>query len=88
MADDPLFAPALKEVPFNRAKKREEVRGWIALSAVITFLLVVSFYLYQASRGTATWPNVKEAMQSVLPAVASVLGTVLGFYFGSQTDQQ
>jgi hypothetical protein len=30
------------------------------------------------------WPQIKEAMPVILPAVSSVLGTSLGFYFGSQ----
>ncbi len=49
------------------------------------FLAVVIAYLsFAASSIDTTWVRVKDAMQAILPAVTSVLGTVLGFYFGSQ----
>ncbi len=32
----------------------------------------------------ARWSRVKDDMQAIFPAVTSILGTVLGFYFGSQ----
>jgi len=64
---------------------RERVRGAVTLTGSLTFLAVVSFYLYQAAQANAaSWPNVKEAMGVILPAVTSVLGTARGFYFGSQ----
>jgi hypothetical protein len=85
MAGDGLFPHPFQEVPFNPKRHRELVRGGVALAVIFIFLLVVAFYLYESSSANDTlWKQVKEAMQSVLPAVTSVLGTVLGFYFGSK----
>ena len=79
------FSAPFKSAPYNPDRAREWVRAAVTLAACATFFCVVYFYLTQASKDAETnWPHVKEAMQSVLPAVTSVLGTSLGFYFGSQ----
>jgi hypothetical protein len=70
---------------FDPEPAREKRRGELSAIASLTFLCIVVFYLFSATRSDDKhWPQVKEAMQSILPAVTSVLGTVLGFYFGSQ----
>jgi heme/copper-type cytochrome/quinol oxidase subunit 3 len=82
---DPFPANPFRTASYDPEPGRERVRGWITVLAVITFFAVVMFYLYEASSASdASWPRLKEAMQFILPAVTSVLGTVLGFYFGSQ----
>jgi hypothetical protein len=80
------FAPnPFRTETYDPEPGREKIRGWIALLAIATFFVLVAFYLYEANTGSdASWLRLKEAMQSTLPAVTSVLGTVLGFYFGSQ----
>ncbi len=46
---------------------------------------MVAFYLIVSVLAPPQrWPQIKEAMLAILPAVTSVLGTTLGFYFGSQ----
>lgn len=53
--------------------------------AIAIFSGVIWFYLRQAATGPdATWPRTETAMHAIFPAVTSVLGTALGFYFGSQ----
>lgn len=53
--------------------------------AITLFFAVVMWYLYEAARTADTsWLRINDPMQAVLPAVTSVAGTVLGFYFGSQ----
>ena len=70
---------------YNPEPAREQLRARITVISSATFFAVVTFYLAESSRATdASWLHIKEAMQSVLPAVTSVLGTVPGFYFGSQ----
>lgn len=71
--------------PFNPDRARENVRGTVTVLACLVFLIVVVVYLVFAARsGDTQWNHIKDAMQAILPAVTSVLGTVLGFYFGSQ----
>jgi hypothetical protein len=71
--------------PYDPEPGREKIRGYVTLAATIVFgLLVMCFLAAAFTASNDAWLRVKEAMQSVLPAVTSVLGTVLGFYFGSQ----
>jgi hypothetical protein len=77
--------PAPAATPYNPDRLREIIRGLVTLVAAICFLIVIGFYLVESVHTTDPgWTRIKEAMQSVLPAVTSVLGTALGFYFGSQ----
>ncbi|HZL27335.1 MAG TPA: hypothetical protein VFC39_12490 [Acidobacteriaceae bacterium] len=64
---------------------REAIRGAVTIVASVAFFIIIGVYLYEAGRATdTTWLRIKEAMQSILPAVTTVLGAALGFYFGSQ----
>jgi hypothetical protein len=85
-AESPLGKTPLGGSPYNPEPGREKIRGYVTIAATIVFGLVVIFFLIAALAAPSNdaWSRVKEAMQSVLPAVTSVLGTVLGFYFGSQ----
>ncbi len=70
---------------FDPDEEREKIRGRITVLACSIFLIAVVVYLVFAARSTGTqWTQIKDAMQAIFPAVTSVLGTVLGFYFGSQ----
>ena len=51
---------------------------------VVFGAVLVTYLLGAMLASDARWARVKDAMQSVLPAVTSILGTVVGFYFGSQ----
>ena len=75
---------------YSPDRARELVRGDVTVLSIMAFLGVAFFYLVFAARSTGAgatdtpWAHVKEAMGVILSAVTSVLGTVLGFYFGSQ----
>ena len=78
-------AAPVQTTPYDPGRTRERIRGLLALVSLAVFLLVITFYLWAALRlPAAGWSQFKEAAAAVLPAVTSVLGTVLGFYFGSQ----
>lgn len=77
--------PSPKAVDYNPEPLREVVRASVTGLTIAIFFYVVWFYLNRASTASeVNWPRVGEAMHTVLPAVTSVLGTALGFYFGSQ----
>ncbi len=82
---DPFSSSPFKTADYDPEPTRESIRGYVTLAAAVTFFTLVAFYLFEAGHaGEGAWGRIKEAMQSVLPAVTSVLGTVLGFYFGAQ----
>ena len=72
-------------VRYDPGPLREAVRASVTLIALVIFLAVISFYMIQSARiENDHWLRLKEVMAIILPAVTSVLGTALGFYFGSQ----
>jgi hypothetical protein len=81
----PFVEGPFKSREFDPEPARETIRGRITLVSACTFFLVIAFYLSASwLAAPQSWPQIKEAMQAILPAVTSVLGTALGFYFGSQ----
>jgi len=74
----PIYGP-----PFNPLHHREVMRGWIAVAMSVIFLITICSFLLQAHYSDKPWKHMEAAMHDVLPAVTTVLGTVLGFYFGS-----
>ena len=72
--------------PYDPGKAREWIRGMLAILAVIIFTALVGFYFYEAGHAQdASWKRIQDAMNVMLPAVTSIVGTVLGFYFGSKS---
>ena len=64
--------------------KRESTATWIAVGLVIILASTITGVFIFA----AIW-GVKDASvvaQIVLPVIATLVGTVLGYYFGSQPD--
>jgi uncharacterized protein HemX len=52
------------------------------LTFVLAFIVVASFaYTWYSGSNVATW------LQAVLPVVAGLVGGVVGFYFGQQSQQ-
>lgn len=75
----------LSQADYNPDKGRELIRGGIAILALLVFAVLVIFYFYEASHATGdSWLRIQDAMKVMLPAVTSLMGTVLGFYFGSK----
>lgn len=61
---------------------REIVRTILALAAFVLTALTV-WWAIRASQG-GKWVEAKEWLQVVLPAETAILGSALGFYFGSR----
>jgi hypothetical protein len=85
-AQGEVDAPAYRPVELSPPKlvDPERVRYRLAVILAITFLGTIGVGFWGATRGTATWNNVKEWLQAVLPAVTAVVSTAVGFYFGTQ----
>ena len=80
-----LFPQPLRKTAYNIDKARERIRGGIAMMALAVFAFLIAFYVYEAAHATNdVWPRVEDAMKVMLPAVTSLMGAVLGFYFGSK----
>lgn len=71
--------------PYDPEPERERVRGRLTLAVTLVYgaLLIVDL-LAAIVASDARWLRVRDAMQTILPAMGTVVGTVVGFYFGSQ----
>lgn len=69
---------------YNPARDREKTRGALALRVFWLMAVVVTALMASVLSGFRTWDEIQGLAASVLPGVLSVVGTVLGFYFGSE----
>jgi hypothetical protein len=72
-----------ESTPTNERITRETVRWVLASILAGTFLLTVAAAFAGAQWGHQ-WANVREWLQAVLPAETAILGSAIGFYFGTQ----
>jgi len=64
--------------------KREDVRAKLASRFSWLFIFVAAALLVSAVFGGEQWARVQEYSQIIVGAVTGVVGTIIGFYFGSQ----
>jgi len=65
----------------GRLVGEETVRAGLAVLLLILVAVVVIFALIRAS----TWEDTKELLDIVLPALTGLLGSAVGFYFGTRS---
>ena len=65
--------------------KRENMRGWIAAGVVglmVIFSILMIVYVWNAGPD-----NADVLIQGIFTPIVGIVGTVVGFYFGSQDKQ-
>jgi len=62
----------------------ERTRAVIALA--LTALLILTVLLAFFWLNGPSWQNAKELLQTVVPVEVGLLGSAIGFYFGSQVQ--
>lgn len=65
-------------------KKREDIRGALAVTFTIFFGVTLAAGFVAAMVGGEAWTNGRDFLQFALPAITGLLGSAVGFYFGSQ----
>lgn len=70
--------------PYNPEPRRENIRGIVALASVALFAATVAVILVVVALGTRTWDDMEGVTAAVLPAVTTLMGSTVGFYFGTQ----
>jgi hypothetical protein len=68
------------------AKKREDIRALLAGVLTVLFGFVITTILVSAVCGGEQWDRVQEFAQITFGTVAGLMGSVIGFYFGSQRE--
>jgi hypothetical protein len=65
----------------------EVIRAILALIFASFLLIVIVWGFLNARGGQELWTATKELLQLLLPAITALLGSAVGFYFGTQKVQ-
>lgn len=71
----------------RRARRQDFVRAGITGCFLLLILVLIVFGCIGALHGVTAWTQTKELLQIFLPAITGLLGSSLGFYFGSRTRE-
>jgi hypothetical protein len=66
------------------AIKREDIRAWLAGGLTVLFIAMIIAIFLSAVFGGEQWSRVQEFAQITFGTVAGLMGSAIGFYFGSQ----
>lgn len=66
----------------RRLLVQEVVRAGLAMSLLV--LLAIVIVLGFGKVGTTDWAKAKEFLDVIIPALIALLGSAMGFYFGSR----
>lgn len=66
------------------ATRREDIRALLAAGLTILFILMIVAIFVSAVYGGEQWSRVQEFTQIAFGTVAGLVGSAVGFYFGSQ----
>lgn len=79
------FQTRAEEKPYSGEKQRDYVRLTVAAGLLAIFGYLVVFASVESASWPQHWQQTKEMLQIILPAITGIIGTVIGFYFGSST---
>jgi hypothetical protein len=65
----------------------EVVRALLALIFAFFLLIVIVWGFLHTNDGEEVWLQTKELLELLLPAITALLGSAVGFYFGTQKVQ-
>lgn len=68
---------------YNPEKRRDYVRLVISVGLLLILGFVVVWACVESASWKDHWEQTKEMLQIVLPAIVGLIGSALGFYFGS-----
>lgn len=71
-------------------RQRDIVRMFVTLGLLSSFVGIIFWACRESINSATQWSQTKDMLQIVLPAVSGLLGSVIGFYFGSSagTDRR
>lgn len=68
---------------YDPSRQREQIRSWLALGAGLLLVFTILLVTLPVVIGRRTWDDMEGLASTVLPAVLSVAGSIIGFYFGA-----
>lgn len=87
ISDTPIsggFGKGYALVPYNPERQHDHVRMAVTVGLLALFAFVIVWVALKSSAPKDVWMQTKEMLQIILPALTALIGSVLGFYFGTQ----
>jgi hypothetical protein len=75
--------PRLILKPYLPDKQRDYVRLVVTAGLLLMLGFVVVWSCIETASSSDHWAQTKEMLQTILPALTGLIGSVIGFYFGS-----
>src|SRR5579872_3879378 len=83
-----VYASPYYPPPEDRIKVRQEsTRSTIALTFVGVFALTIVLAFIVVIGFNSDWAATKDLLQLIIPAETALIGSAIGFYFGTQTEK-
>lgn len=76
--------PQEQQTPYDPARDREITRARIAGGLLLGFFLTILAYLAAATVAGASFQDLSAFFDKLFTALVGLVGTALGFYFGSR----
>jgi hypothetical protein len=76
----------LTKFTYNQPKQWDFVRMMVTLGLLAMFGWVIVWACIESSSWPNHWAQTKEMLNLILPAITGLIGSVIGFYFGSNTN--
>jgi uncharacterized membrane protein YsdA (DUF1294 family) len=73
--------------PYNPEQERDYVRMFVTIALLALFGFIVVWVAVKSSAPHDVWKQTEDMLTIVLPALTGLIGSVLGFYFGSQKNR-
>ena len=74
--------------PYSPERQRDWVRLIVACGLLLILGYLVVFATVESASYPSHWQQTKEMLQILLPALTGIIGTVIGFYFGTTAANQ
>jgi hypothetical protein len=78
--------PEFKKFTYNQPKQWDFVRMMVTLGLLAMFGWVIVWASVESASWANHWAQTKEMLNLILPAITGLIGSVIGFYFGSNTN--
>jgi TRAP-type C4-dicarboxylate transport system permease small subunit len=76
--------PRLELSKYIPEKQQDYVRLIVTIGLLLMFAWVIVWASIESTSWKDHWDQTKDMLQIILPALTGLIGSVLGFYFGSR----
>jgi hypothetical protein len=74
--------------PYVPEKQRDYVRLIVTVGLLLMLGWVIVWSCFESASWADHWAQTKEMLQIILPALTGLIGSVIGFYFGSGINNE